>query len=467
MARKPVYMGPRLKAMRRELGLTQANMAEDLEISPSYIALMERNQRPVTADTLLKLATVYRIDIAGLADTNSDAMTARLQAVFRDPIFADIDLPEFDIADIATSYPGFAEAFLRLHTAYSEEQMALAERRADKVLGDTAPAAPSPVAEARAFLAARRNCFPALDDSAAALSREMADLPSLRHRIADKHGLDVRFADDKILQGALRWHDYHRRRIWLAESLDYPGRRFQLALQLAILEQESQINAELDHGRFESEDTGNLVRRALQSYWAAALLMPYDRFAKAAAEVRYDIEALSVRFSVSFEQAAHRLTSLQRSGGEGVPFFFLRVDQAGNVSKRLDGAGFPLARHGGGCPLWNIHEVFATPGQINAQLIELPDGERYVSIARTVSAGGGHFGAPRAIRAVALACSAKHLDKLAYGDVLRGAEPTPIGVACRICHRPKCIARSAPPMGRDVLPVTFRDTGVPFAFSAD
>lgn len=468
MARKPIYMGPRLKNMRRELGLTQANMAEDLDISPSYIALMERNQRPVTADTLLKLATVYKVDIAGLADTDSDAMTKRLQGVFRDPIFADIDLPELDIADIATSYPGFAEAFLRLHTAYSEEQMALAERRADKTLaGDAAPAAPSPVAEARAFLAARKNCFPALDDSAAAMAREMADLPSLRHRLADKHGLEVRFADNKILQGALRWHDYHRRRIWLAESLDYPGRRFQLALQVAILEQEELIGAELAQGRFASPDTANLVRRALQSYWAAAQLMPYDRFARAAAESRYDIEALSVRFSVSFEQAAHRLTTLQKSGAEGVPFFFLRVDQAGNVSKRLDGAGFPLARHGGGCPLWNIHGVFATPGAIDAQLIELPDGERYVSIARTVSAGGGHYGAPRALRAVSLACSDRHLGKLVYADQLQGTAPTPIGVACRICHRPKCIARSAPPMGRDVLPVTFRDTGVPFAFSAD
>ncbi len=468
MARKPIYMGPRLKNMRRELGLTQANMADDLEISPSYIALMERNQRPVTADTLLKLATVYRIDIAELADTDSDATTAQLQGVFKDPIFADIDLPELDMADIATSYPGFAEAFLRLHTAYSEEQMALAERRADKVLaGDSAPAAPSPVAEARAFLAARRNCFPALDDSAAAMAREMGDLPSLQERISAKHGLDVRFTDAGILQGALRWHDYHRRRIWLAESLDNPGRRFQLALQLAILEQEEAIESELATGRFASEDTANLVRRALQSYWAAALLMPYDRFAKAAADTRYDIEALSARFTVSFEQAAHRLTTLQRSGSEAVPFFFLRVDQAGNVSKRLDGAGFPLARHGGGCPLWNIHEVFATPGAIDAQLIELPDGERYVSIARTVSAGGGHYGAPKAVRAVALACSAKHLDKLAYAKLLQNHEPTPIGVACRICHRPKCIARSAPPMGRDVLPVTFRDSGVPFAFSAD
>ena len=466
MARKPIYMGPRLKNMRRELGLTQANMASDLDISPSYIALMERNQRPVSAETLLKLATVYRVNIADLAGDDSEETAARLQGLFKDPIFADIDLPEFDVADIATSYPGFAEAIMRLHTAYREEQMALAERRADPIDG-AAGSASDPVAEARAFLAARRNCFPALDDSAAALAAELGEVAPMRKRIAERHKLDVRFADTGLLFGAVRWHDYHRRRVLLAETLDHPGRRFQLALQLAILEQEDQIARELETGRFEDEDTANLVRRALQSYWAAALLMPYDAFAKAAIDLRYDVEALAVRFAVSFEQAAHRLTTLQRAGSEGVPFFFLRVDQAGNVSKRLDGAGFPLARHGGGCPLWNIHLVFSAPGKIDAQLIELPDGDAYVSIARTVRAGGGAFGAANVTRAVAIACSAQHLDKLVYADALKASTPAPIGVACRICHRPRCIARSAPPMGRDVLPVTFRDSGVPFAFSGD
>jgi len=171
------------------------------------------------------------------------------------------------------------------------------------------------------------------------------------------------------------------------------------------------------------------------------------------------VELLAARFGVSFEQAAHRLTTLQRAGSEGVPFFFLRVDRAGNVSKRLDGAGFPFARHGGGCPLWNVHRVFAQPGRVDAQLVELPDGEKFVSISRTV--GGGPFGE----RAVALACSARHLGKLAYGAQV--GEPQPIGITCRLCHRPRCLARSAPPMGREILPLRFRDTGVPFAFSGE
>ncbi|APE29024.1 helix-turn-helix domain-containing protein [Aurantiacibacter gangjinensis] len=466
MAGKTLYLGPRLKKLRRDLGLTQANMASDLDISASYIALMERNQRPVTAEMLLKLATTYRIDVADLADANADETSARLQSALRDPLFADIDIAPLDVEDIATSYPGMAEALLRLHTAFGEEQLALAARREQSGTGNGESAADA-VAEARAFLAARRNCFPSLDDSAAEQARRLDSFEAMRAHIAEAHGLDVQVADDGLMRGGTRWHDYHRRRIYVAERLPASGRRFQAALQLAILEQGDAIAAIAQQGRFASEDGRALVHRALQSYWAAALLMPYHAFRKGAEALRYDIEALAARFDVSFEQAAHRLTTLQRPGEEGVPFFFLRVDRAGNVSKRLDGAGFPLARHGGACPLWNIHEVFAKPFQVDAQMIEMPDGERYVSIARTVRAGGGGFGERRVLRSVALACSALHAGRLVYGDVLADVEPVPIGVSCRLCHRPRCIARSAPPMGRELVPARFRESGVPFDFSVN
>ena len=466
MAGKTIYLGPRLKKLRRELGLTQSNMAADLDISASYIALMERNQRPVTAEILLRLATTYRIDVADLADADADESSARLRSALRDPLFSDIAIEPLDIEDIATSYPGMAEALLRLHTAYGEEQLVLASRRdegpvpADRSVAD-------PVAAARTFLAARRNCFPSLDDSAGETSRSLASFEAMKTHMADVYGLELCLADDALLLGSVRWYDYHRRRVHIAERLDSAGRRFQAALQIAIMSQGPLIDKLVAEGRFADEDGARLARRALQSYWAAAVLMPYRAFRKAAQELRYDIEALAARFSVSFEQAAHRLTTLQRPGEEGVPFFFLRVDRAGNVSKRLDGAGFPLARHGGACPLWNIHEVFASPGQVDAQLIELPDGQRYISVARTVSAGGGGFGARSILRSVALACSAEHLDALVYAQALKGAEPTPIGVACRLCHRPRCIARSAPPIGRELTPSRFRDSGVPFDFSQD
>ena len=463
MARKAIYMGPRIKKMRRDLGLTQANMADDLEISASYIALMERNQRPVTAEMLLRLATTYRVDIADLAEDEADDTADRMRAALKEPIFTDIDLPDLDMADIATSYPGFAEALLRLHTAYSQEQTALAERGAAG--GEVVPG--DPVAEARSFLAARRNHFAALDESASALADKLPDLAAMEARIAERHRLEVRYADDALMRGAARWHDYHRRRIYVADLLDHGGRRFQLALQLAVLEQEEAIDAELAQARLAGEDAATLARRALQSYWAAALLMPYRPFLRAAQDLRHDVELIAARFMVSYEQAAHRLTTLQKPGEEGVPFFFVRVDAAGNVSKRLDGAGFPFASHGGGCPLWNVHRVFASPQRVDAQLIEVPGGDRFVSIARTVRGGRGGFGSEGVTRAVALAAPARYREKLVQADALEGAAAEPIGVTCRLCHRPRCVARSAPPIGRELLPARFRDAGVPFAFAGE
>lgn len=476
MARKALFMGPRLKRVRRDLGLTQANMAADLDVSPSYVALMERNQRPVTADLLLRLASTYKIDIASLAEDDSEDLARRLQATLRQPIFADIDLPALDSADIATSYPGFAEALLRLHTAFTEEQMAHAQRRDVAATGAGGHDTVDPVGEARAFLAARRNCFPALDDHAATIAQELAaDRPredtvwtdALVARLNRKHGQKVRFADPDLILGSLRWHDRHREQILISNRLDHPGRRFQLALQIGLLEARAVIEAQLVDGRFSGENARRLAARALLGYWSAALLMPYRPFLRAARQVRHDIEALSRRFVASFEQVAHRLTTLGKPGEEGVPFFFLRLDRAGNVSKRLDGAGFPFARTGGSCPLWNVHSVFDAPGRIQPQWLELPEGERFLSIARTVEAGGGAWDAPRATRAVALGCAAEHAAQTVYADHLDAARPTPIGVACRLCHRPHCIARAAPPIGREMRPDDNRDTGIPFAFAGD
>jgi predicted transcriptional regulator len=195
--------------------------------------------------------------------------------------------------------------------------------------------------------------------------------------------------------------------------------------------------------------------------------MPYGRFQPAAEDLRYDLEGLSRRFGASFEQTAHRLTTLQRQGQEGVPFFFIRVDAAGNVSKRLDGAGFPFARHGGSCPLWSVHRVFRSPRQVVPEWVELPGGDRFFSISRTVTSGGGSFGAARVERAIALACAEEHAHRIIYSDApsLSSETATPIGVACRLCHRAACIARAEPPIGRPVADDTYRRPGTPFAFT--
>jgi predicted transcriptional regulator/DNA-binding XRE family transcriptional regulator len=466
---RSIYVGPRLRRLRRDLGLKQSDMAEDLGISPSYVALLERNQRPLTADLLLRLASTYKVDIARIARDDGADYSARLQAVFKDPMFADIDLPALDTVDVSNNYAGITEAILRLYTAYKEEQLALADSSADAGAGDDADAR-DPVAESRRFLAARHNCFPSLDDAAERIAAAIGDPAGLADYLRTRHRLRVRRLPADVMSGFIRRMDRHREAILLSNALDNASQRFQLALQLVYLEMRDEIGEITRNGIFRSESGERLTRRALASYGAAAILMPYTAFAKAVEDRCYDVEALSRQFGTSFEQVAHRLTTLQKPGQERVPFFFIRVDPAGNVSKRLDGAGFPFARHGGGCPLWTLHHAFRTPGEIITQWIELPDGERFFSIARTVASGGGAYGAPKIMRAVALGCAAEHAGRLIYtrGQLDAGVPPaTPIGVTCRLCHRTECPARSAPPIGRTILPDDFLRTTAPFGFTSE
>lgn len=467
-AERRLYVGPSLRRLRRDLGLTQSDMASDLEVSPSYIALLERNHRPLSAELLLRLARTYKIDMDALAGDASADDTARLQTVLKDPMFADIDLPSLEAADVTTNFPGVTEALLRLYTAYREEQLALADRGVAADAGRPAAADVSdPVAESRRFLEARRNSFPSLDDAAERLAQQVAQHDGLVGYFKARHGLRVRRLPPEVMVGSTRRLDRHRREVLLSDELDNASQTFQLALQLAYLELDDDVAALAAEGTFATDSGERLTRRALSSYAAAALLMPYTAFARAVEARRYDLEALSRQFGASFEQVAHRLTTLQKPGSERVPFFFIRVDEAGNVSKRLDGAGFPFARHGGGCPLWNVHQAFRTPRQIVTQWLELPDGQKFFSIARTVTAGGGGYGKLRVERAIALGCSSEHAGRLIYTDGhAQGPEQaTPIGVTCRICHRTECTARSAPPIGRQILPDDIRRTSAPFGFS--
>lgn len=455
---RPLYLGPRLRRLRRELGLTQQVMAEDLGISPSYIALLERNQRPVTADMLLRLARTYRLDVTDLASEDGESYARRIADVLRDPIFSDIDMPALEVSDLATSFPGISEALLRLHGAYVREQQALAQRRAGAGEGE----AQDPVAEAQAFLASRRNYIDSLDRRAEDLAAEIDKEGGAAKFLATK-GVRVRFLPPDVLVDALRRFDRHNQQLLIADTLDPAARAFQIALHIAYTALRGEIAQVLREGVFSTKTAETLVRRGLAAYAAGALVMPYERFFRTAEARGYDVEAIAGVFGASFEQVAHRMTTLQRPGQEGVPFFFLRVDEAGNVSKRLDGAGFPFAAHGGGCPLWSLHKAFRHPGEVLVQWLELPDGQRFFSIARTVGAVGRGQG--RTLRAIALACAAADATRLAYARDDAQPMPTPIGVTCRLCHRAECEARSAPPIGREILTDEYRRPPQPFAFA--
>ncbi len=454
---KKVFAGPRVRRLRRELNLTQARMAADLGISASYLNLIERNQRPMSAQILLKLAEVYDVELRSLAgDDEAMALTA-LREVFADPLFRDSGLTGQDMQEVATASPVAAEAVSALYRAYQQavaNTSLLAERLADRDLIDGGQTVSAPLEEVRDFINSRNNHFPVLDETAEDLYRKAslgADEPyvSLRNYLRVAHGVTTRVVPADLMTGELRRYDRHRQTIFLSELLDQPGRSFQLAYQLGYFEQSRAIEDIVESSGLENEEARTLGRVALANYFAAALLMPYAPFLKTAEETHYDLRLVGRRFGTSFEQVCHRLTTLQRPGARGIPFFLIRVDNAGNVSKRFSAAGFHFARFGGTCPRWNVHDAFRVPGDIYTQVIQMEDGTRYFSIARTVSRGGSGIGVPGDQYAVGLGCEIAHARKLVYSqgydlDDERGA--TPIGVNCRLCERLDCSQRAFPPL---------------------
>ncbi len=461
-------LGPQIRRLRRERGLTQAQMATELGISPSYVNLIERNQRTASANILVRLARAYGVDVASLDGSDDSNLLARLTEAFADPMLRATGVTREDAVELATSNPVLGEAMATLFSAWRTTQNTLMESRAGgrSEIED-------PVEEARSFLQANRNHFPAIDAWGEELSTSLTAAPSLfsalAERFQDRHGLRVRVLPQAVMSGALRRHSVHAREIAISERLDHASRTFNLALQLCLLESGGLLDRTANAGRFETDSGRKLARAALANYAAAAVMMPYEKLRQAAEDFKYDVEALGRRFGASFEQVAHRLTTLQRPGAEGVPFFFIRVDAAGNISKRYTGDIFPFATYGGSCPLWNIHETFRTPRRILTQILQLPDGSRYFSIARTVYGGEGGFDAPQAERAVALGCRLADAPRLIYAA---GLDPdtvasTPVGATCRLCERIECRARAHPPLKRRIVTDEHRRIAAPFSFAFD
>jgi predicted transcriptional regulator/transcriptional regulator with XRE-family HTH domain len=471
-ARK-LFVGPRFRRIRRQLGLSQTQIAAGLGISPSYVNLIERNQRPVTAQLLLRLAESYDVDLRDLAAADEDRFFAELNEVFSDPLFRPLDIQKHELRDLAELCPGVTHAVQRLYAAYVEarrgESMAAAH-----LGGRDEPVRPAanPVERVREMIEADRNHFPDLEAAAEHIRQEI-DVPdhdlfrALSQRLRERHGTTVRILPIEVMRDTLRRYDRHRRQLLVSELLEPSGRIFQLGFQLGLVEAGTVLEAAAARHPGIDEATRRLYRITLANYFAAAVMMPYARFQGAAESLGYDLEVLGQRFGASFEQVCQRLTTLQRPTARGIPFFMLRVDHAGNVSKRFSSGTFPFSKFGGTCPLWNVHATFDTPGHIITQVVELPDGSRYFSIARTVRRPVAPHPHPQPRYAIGLGCELKHAPRLIYsaGLNLTAAEAMPIGVNCRLCERENCVQRAEPPVTRTfILDETTRGVS-PFLFS--
>ncbi|WP_411287303.1 helix-turn-helix domain-containing protein [Phenylobacterium sp.] len=470
---RKLFLGARMKRLRRELGITQARMAEDLGVSPSYLNLLERNQRPVTAQVLLRLAEAYDLDLKSLSSDPESASATGLSEVFSDQMFRDLGVAKHEIAEVADSAPGVSEAIVRLYRAYLDQR-----RMSDfGAVGRPEDGALQPVVTpsdwVRDFIQAQKNHFADLEEAADQLRENLRPEPqdfasAARERLAKAHGIQVRVVPVDVLPESVRRFDHHRKRLFLSEVLTGAGRAFSLAFQLAILEHGERLHDLADRAAPPDRPTRNLLKVSLANYLAAATLMPYQAFQEAAERTAYDVELIRARFGVSFEQACHRLTTLARPGQRGVPFFMVRVDSAGNISKRFAGSAFPFSRFGGACPRWNIHSCFRTPGRIITQIIETPDGQRYFTIARTVARIATPYAGEDSELAIGMGCELKYAERLVYsrGLDLRDPVATGIGPACRICERPACPQRAAEPISRTLTVDDFTKSISPYPFAS-
>ncbi|MEO0745438.1 MAG: short-chain fatty acyl-CoA regulator family protein [Pseudomonadota bacterium] len=464
MAAPKLYAGAKLREIRTRMSLTQKEFAAKLGVSLPYLNQMENNNRPVSTTVVLSLAQEFGLDVTELSASDGERLVSDMREALADPVFS-ADLPALaDLRLAASNAPALAHAFLDLHRAYRQTHERLASL--DEALGrEDARAQPSPWEEVRDFFHYCDNYIDAVDRAAEHFATAEGRHGNIRVSAVTtlaKAGVKVTFQD----ADTLRHRDGDT--LLISTRAAPETQTFQLLLQVALTRQDPLLEATLDLARFQSDEARAIAKIGLANYFAGAALMPYTAFQEAAAETRHDLEQLATRFGASIEQVCHRLSTLQRPGAKGIPFFFVRVDQAGTITKRHSATRLQFARFGGACPLWNVHRAFEQPGQFLRQLAETPDGARYISLARDVSKPGGRFGAPVRRFAIGLGCEVRHAPALIYADgldVARAEAFEPIGISCRICERDRCHQRSVPPLERQlsvdpdvrgVLPYTVR-----------
>ncbi len=450
--RPKLFVGPKLRRLRAAAGMSQVALAKAIGLSPTYLNQIECDQRPLPPPALQRICDLFAVGVDHFGDAEDLRRMQGLREALGERLFATpiADLAEVQVA--VQSVPEIVCRFVLLHRAYRAQAEELQATRG----AAGATSALGPYDEVREWVQSRRNHFYALDGAAEVLF-ETAGLASatlredLIRRLRDLHGFTLASDPSLLVEGTFWRVDRRAKRLTFAESAAPESRVFWMAHLLGQIEQRRLIDREVQTAGLSSDEARALARIGLANYFAGALMMPYGRILDAASAVRHDIERLQARFGASFEQVCHRLSTLQRPGRAGIPFYFVKTDIAGNILKRSSATRFRFSQFGGPCPLWNVYRTFATPGQILVQLARTPDDVTYLNIARTVSRGGGfHLSRPRAV-AVVLGCEVEHASQTVYaaGLDLQDTNATEaIGPGCRMCERTNCRHRAMPPIGQ-------------------
>jgi predicted transcriptional regulator/transcriptional regulator with XRE-family HTH domain len=462
------FVGSRVRQLRSERGFSQAALAQMLEISPSYLNQIEHDVRPLTVAVLLRISEMFGVDATFFSSQDDTRLLAELREVTMDRDL-DIDVDPAEIADIVNVHPTLARAMVNLHRRYQITTTQLAAATEDRFSdGSGSGAITMPHEEVRDYFYQRQNYLHELDTAAEDLTIDLrmhrGDLArDLSDRLKAVHGVHI-VARTDLGDTVLHRYDPVTRRLEIGSHLSSGQQVFKMAAELAYLEFGGLIDKLVADGKFTSEESTTLARLGLANYFAAATVLPYGQFHEVAEKFRYDVERLSAFYSASYETIAHRLSTLQRPSMRGVPFSFVRVDRAGNMSKRQSATGFHFSSSGGTCPLWNVYETFANPGKILVQIAQMPDGRNYMWVARTVERRASRYGQPGKTFAIGLGCELRHAHRLVYSEGLdlSGDIATPIGAGCRVCERDNCPQRAFPALGRALDIDEHRSTVSPY-----
>ena len=475
MSEKKLLIGPKVRRLRKDQRLTQAQMAADLDISPAYLNLIEHNQRPVSAQVLIKIAAAYDINLADFAKDEAPELAVRLRALFADPALGDLRLSSQDFADMTALSPEASTAILALGERVARQrQMLQAHYGGHNHNGNEAdfPGLTDPAHAARHFFERNSNYFAEIEDLADQVRDDLGITVQERgeavvDKIVSASSFALQVLPARVMGLTLRRYDFHGRRLLLNQCLSPASRRFQIGVQFYLSQQMFVLERLVKNHEWAVPAAAKMALISLAGYASAATFMPYRSVLEAAQEASYDIDALAHDFAVTREQLAQRLTTLQRPGERGLTFFMARLDAAGNMTKRLSVAGnFSLIKSGATCPRWHVHEA-ATKGEaIQSDLVVLPDGSRFLSLAIPCKKPTLRHDMPGQPYVLAIGCNAQEAARTVYGAQMNidHGSATPIGPSCRLCERLDCTYRAAPPANHEILIDEHRRDMMPYAF---
>ncbi len=455
MSKLDSKIGPKIKAFRRQIGLQANKLSEELNISPSYLNLIEKGKRKIDGDLLIKVCEKLRIELSDLTSKTDLNLENNISELLSDELFEDLDILGPEVKDLVNTNPKIAKALIKLGDNFKQKDHEIVnkvENISGKIIDSRKAAFPGEVISD--FLQENKNFFPKLENFANNIFEKVKQNNRTRYiALCDflkyEYGITVKDVIPEEGKPFSKIYKSKHKELLLSDYLSLETKKLHAAAQISQEGASKEIDEYLATFNFPSEEAKKLTRVALLNYSGAAILMPYKLFHKECKELKYDLELLQNTFATSFEQVAHRVTCLQDPSLPGIPFHFLRVDVAGNISKRFSLSGIEIPRYGGACPRWNVYSAFSRPGVIQAAVSKMTNGEKYVCIAKTVEKGVGRYGQKKSMLSIGLGCEAKYAKDFVYTenlDLNDKKSELPIGVSCRTCDRLDCSQRAFPPL---------------------